>query len=504
MSDGNGRNGSANSGGGLVDRARRKALEFGIAQGLTVLGKTPEGSYKHLASLLERAAGDDPNRKMIAAWVKRHFAPGHPGAIWLKRVLNDAHPNVRRRFWARLITHIIMRGDPPMVRLEDGREFPAPASIVISPTMRCNLRCVGCYAGNYTMQDDLAPEEVIGVIEDLRAMGTRFFVFSGGEPLIYKPLLDIVERFDDCAFQFFTSGHLIDEAVAKRIVSLGNVIPAISVEGFQAETDARRGPGGYERVLRAMKLLRDAGACFAFSVTATRRNIDTITSDAFAEWLVEQGPYYGFFFSYIPIGRAPDVDLMPTPEERNRLRIAVNHFRNDYPLLCADFWNDGALANGCLSGGRNYLHINSRGDVEPCVFAHFAVDNIRRKPLRECLASDYFNAFRKAAPYGNNLLRPCPIIDRPKVLRGLVRKFGAYATHDGGETIVGEEIGKFLDNYAEELAKIYDDVWAKEYRWAAQFHGKPEYDYVLNPPNGKSDTVAVENYGEPVVASAKE
>ncbi|MDZ7836561.1 MAG: SPASM domain-containing protein [Actinomycetota bacterium] len=45
-----------------------------------------------------------------------------------------------------------------------------------------------------------------------------------------------------------------------------------------------------------------------------------------------------------------------------------------------------------MAGGKNYLHVNVNGDVEPCVFVHFAADNIKEKSLEEVLTSDFFMA----------------------------------------------------------------------------------------------------------------
>jgi len=460
-----------------MNRVSQQTMEYAVGQLLGALAKAPEGNYRQIVGAFRRFSGDDENKLMVTDWIANYLSPGQPGAAWLKHLLTSVDPNVRRRALGRFVTHVAFRHGLPVRRLDDGREIPVPATIVISPTMRCNLHCVGCYAGNYTKKDDLTAEEVVRVIGEARELGTRFFVITGGEPFIYEPLFEIVEQFGDCFFQVYTSGHLLTEATARRIVELGNVVPAISVEGFEAETDWRRGPGGFQRVMRAMDLLREAKAMFAFSATVTQRNLDVVISDEFASLMVEKGAHYGWYFAYMPIGRSPDLSLMPTPEQRNRLREGVIRIRKNYPILIGDFWNDGPLTDGCLSAGRNYLHINNRGDVEPCVFQHFAVDNIKEKSLAECLASDFFTAMRKAAPYGRNLLRPCPIIDHPQVLRGLVKKFGARPTHEGAEEILTGRVAEHLDNYSAELAKVYDPIWAREYRWVARFQGKPEYDW---------------------------
>ncbi len=456
----------------LVDRTKHRVFEKALSEAIGILGHSSEHNYARIAQLFRSHAKDQTGR-VVADWIENFLRPGGPGAQNLKRVLTSIDSNPRRNYLARFVTNIVLH-DQAIHVLPDGREVPSPACIVISPTMRCNLRCLGCYAGNYTQADDLPQDVLERVISEARELGTRFFIITGGEPLVYQPLFDVIKKFDDCAFQFYTSGHLINERVAKRIVELGNVVPAISIEGFKEDTDFRRGEGGFDRVMRAMDILREAKALFAFSVTVTRRNTDVVISDDFVDLMIEKGVGYGWYFTYVPIGRNPDLSLMPTPEQRDKLRQGINRIRDTKGLLIGDFWNDGALSEGCLSGGRRYLHINNRGDVEPCVFVHFAVDNIKEKPLKEALASDYFRAFRKAAPYGSNLLRPCPIIDHPQVLRKLVAKFGAKPTHEGAESIITELAGA-MDEYSNGVKEIYDPIWHKEYQWAALLHNNPRY-----------------------------
>jgi hypothetical protein len=107
---------------------------------------------------------------------------------------------------------------------------------------------------------------------------------------------------------------------------------------------------------------------------------------------------------------------------------------------------------GCIAGGRKYFHINSRGDVEPCVFCHVASDNIREKSLVDCLRGKLFRALRARQPYHADYRRPCVMIDNPQVLREVVAATGARPTHDGAETLVGE-YAEALDAYAEAFGR---------------------------------------------------
>lgn len=457
----------------LVGKTKDRMFVYALGEALGILGHSSEENYTRIAQLF-RAQADSPNKKVVADWVEHYFSPEGQGRQYVKRVLTQIHPNVRRNYLARFINTLVFHDMSVPHYASNGREVTSPACVVLSPTMRCNLRCHGCYAGSYTKEDDLPQDVLERVIGEARDLGVHFYIVSGGEPLVYEPLFDVFKKFNDCAFQFYTSGQLINEQKAKKIVELGNVVPAISLEGFKEQTELRRGPHAFERAMRAMDILREARALFAFSVTVTRLNFDEVTSDAFMDMLIEKGAGYGWYFTYVPIGRNPDISLMPTPEQRNKLRIFINHIRQTRPMLIGDFWNDGALSEGCLSGGRRYLHINNKGDVEPCVFIHFAVDNVKEKPLVDCLASDWMTAIRKAAPFGTNLLRPCPIIDHPHVLRGLVKKFNPRPTHEGAESVVSE-LAEALDEYGAGVKAVYDPVWVDEYQWAAVLHDKPQY-----------------------------
>jgi hypothetical protein len=129
--------------------------------------------------------------------------------------------------------------------------------------------------------------------------------------------------------------------------------------------------------------------------------------------------------------------------------------------MLADFWNDGELVEGCIAGGRRYFHINAAGEVEPCAFVHFAVDNINEKSLLEVLRSPLFAAYQKRQPFHDNLLRPCPIIDVPRALREIVRESGAHPTHEGAETVLQGIIAAHLDERSREWGRVADRIWAE-------------------------------------------
>jgi MoaA/NifB/PqqE/SkfB family radical SAM enzyme len=376
-----------------------------------------------------------------------------------KRHLDRMSPAVQRSI-LNFVADVLFRGRLRRKRFADEMGFKPPLLLVISPTMRCNLNCYGCYAGKYSKKDDLGLGTLDRLLYETEDMGIYFITISGGEPFILgEDLLKVISRHPATLFQIYTNGTLIDGAMARRLAEVGNAYPCISVEGFEAETDARRGKGTYRKVLNAMDYLKEEGVLFGYSATATRENNDLIVSKEFINFYRDRGCLIGWYFHYVPVGKRPGMEMMPTAQQRVYRRQELVKRRAQHDILLADFWNDGPLVGGCLAGGRTYLHINSSGEVEPCVFAHFAVDNIWEKSLRDILQSPFFTEIRKRQPYDENMFRPCMIIDVPEVLREVITACGAHPTHEGADVVI-KEFASEIDRYSESYRELADTRWA--------------------------------------------
>ncbi len=320
----------------------------------------------------------------------------------------------------------------------------------------------------------LSNETFSRICREAKDVGIYFITVTGGEPFFYPGLLDLFAEHNDMYFQVYTNGTLIDKKVAARLAEVGNAFPCISVEGFDKETDARRGKGVFKKIIEAMHNLREAGALYGYSATVTRDNNELLVSDEFVNFYIKQGCFLGWYFNYVPIGRKPNVDIMPTPEQRDYRRARLDEIRRDKPVFLADFWNDGPLVGGCIAGGRDYFHINNKGDVEPCVFCHFTVDNIHDKSLLEVLQSDFFKAIQERQPYTTNHLRPCMLIDNPYILRDVVKEVGARPSHLGADSLINE-LADEMDKYSAAYGAIADRVW--EEKFAAYPQDQFVYDF---------------------------
>ena len=263
-----------------------------------------------------------------------------------------------------------------------------PWTILLDPASACNLHCTGCWAAEYGNKLNLTYDEIDDIIKQGKEMGIYMYIYTGGEPLVRKDdIIKLCEKHNDCIFLCFTNSTLIDEKFADDMLRVKNFVPAISLEGFEEATDGRRGDGVYNKVIKAIELLRRKKLLFGISACYTSANFDSITSEEFYDKLIDLGAYFVWFFHYMPVGNDAAVDLLPTPEQRQETYRRIRKYRAEKPLFAMDFQNDAQFVGGCIAGGRRYLHINANGDIDPCVFIHYSDSNIRSKTLLEALGS---------------------------------------------------------------------------------------------------------------------
>ncbi len=445
----------------FLDKARAYSTEKMIGEIMSLLPRFNNKNVIRMISIGEKLTRDEEYR-CNARKLRELFEQGHPASILIRDVINRLSPNCRDKLIHNLFINAFLTGIDKRKHIAKTRGYQPPQFLVISPTMQCNLDCPGCYAGEYEQEKGLPIELIDRVLAESKELGMFFNTMSGGEVFTRKDIFDVWEKHDDMYFQLYTNGTMINERVADRLAELGNVAPVCSLEGFEKETDERRGKGTFEKVMKAMDLMRERGMVFGASITETRSNLETIASYEFIDMLVDKGAMVIWYFQYIPIGRCPSMDVMPTPEQRDWLRRRIKEVRESRPIFIGDFWNDGPHVKGCIAGGREYLHINSKGDVEPCVFCHFAVDDIRDKSLEEAINSPFMKSIRSEQPYRQNLLTPCMIIDSPDVLRKVVKEHNARPTCEGAEEII-TKLAPDLDEYAVAYRKYADPAWEREY-----------------------------------------
>ena len=271
-----------------------------------------------------------------------------------------------------------------------------PPIVIYSVTNRCNLHCKGCYhqALHLFPQTELGDADMLRVIGEARELGVSFMVLAGGEPLVRKGLLDAIAGNPQIIFFVFTNGTLIDDEMVARLKKQRNIVPLISMEGLENETDDRRGEGVYSRITEAMSRLHRANVFFGTSLTVTRNNYSLVTDDTFVQRLSKQGCNLFLYAEYTPAKEGTE-DWIVTAQQRLAMTDAVNHLRRITRALFVSVPGDEEQFGGCLAAGKGFVHISAEGNVEPCPFSPYSVSNLQKVSLREALQSDFLKQIRE-------------------------------------------------------------------------------------------------------------
>ena len=436
-----------------MSRTLKESIQaFALKQVLNCLDEDPEKGLPKILRWAEKFDKDGKNAHLIKPFRAIINDPDNNWNILIRSLWTDIDPDVLKVFFENFIVNASLAAFQQQEKSKQEHGCNIPWAILMDLTSACNLQCTGCWAADYGRKLNLSYEELDDVIRQGTRMGTYFYLYSGGEPMVRKDdIIRLCEAHPDCMFLAFTNGTLIDEKFADEMLRVKNFIPAISIEGFEEATDYRRGEGTYRKVKNAMGILKEKKLPFGASCCYTSKNIDSLSSEEYIDMLVESGAKFAWFFHYMPIGNTAVPELLPLPEQRETMYRKIREYRNTKPIFTIDFQNDGEYVNGCIAGGRSYLHINANGDIEPCAFIHYADSNIRTHTLLEALKRPLFMAYKEGQPFNDNMLRPCPMLENPECLCNMVKHSGAQST----DLQSPENID---DLYAK--CKPYADRWA--------------------------------------------
>ena len=237
-------------------------------------------------------------------------------------------------------------------------------------------------------------ERLEGLIAEAKDLGVSFMVIGGGEPLTRPRILDIAEKYPAIMFLMFTNGLLINEAVIKKMSKSRNIVPLVSLEGYENDTDKRRGAGVYAQALNSIAKLKAKSIFWGSSLTMTRANFADVTDENFIRRLVENGCKLFMLVEYTPVKKGTE-DWVLTSEQRIELLRKRNSFRKKYSAVFIALPWDEEEIGGCLSSGRGFIHISAEGNVEPCPFIPYSDTNLKHLSLKDALQSKMLKTIRE-------------------------------------------------------------------------------------------------------------
>jgi Predicted Fe-S oxidoreductases len=315
--------------------------------------------------------------KLLKEALKATFANPKESAFLVKYAAAAKSAAQRRNFSENQGTHI-------------------PPFLIASIASACNLSCKGCYAranqscGELPRSEDLTGEQWGGIFREAAELGVSFVLLAGGEPLTRRDVIEEASRIPQILFPVFTNGTMMEEPLVALFYRSRNLVPVFSMEGNEAQTDARRGGGVYRTLLGAMEVMSKKGLLYGISITVTAENLETVTGNDFIGLMFEKGCRLIFFVEYVPVGNAAD-PLAPGDRERAVLAERQAQLRSAYQnMIFLSFPGDEKEVGGCLAAGRGFFHIGSAGSAEPCPFSPYSDTSLKNVTLKEALGSPLF------------------------------------------------------------------------------------------------------------------
>jgi MoaA/NifB/PqqE/SkfB family radical SAM enzyme len=265
----------------------------------------------------------------------------------------------------------------------------------------------------------MSTDQLRQLITEAKEIGVSFILLLGGEPLLRKDILTITCDFPEIIFPLLTNGIFLDEKTIGVLQKQRNVVPLISLEGPELETDQRRGQGVFEHNAKVMQQLKSRKLLFGTNMTVTRQNFNRTLNKQFILDLIGKGCGAIGFLEYLPLLEGTE-SLAITEDQRKKKRKMILSLRKNIPgVFFIDLPADEDYLGGCHSSGRGFVHVSPEGHLEPCVFFPTSDSNIKDMSLIEALQSPLFRTIRAKEEQMDETIRGCvlwknrELVERP-------------------------------------------------------------------------------------------
>ncbi|MCD8199985.1 MAG: radical SAM protein [Coriobacteriaceae bacterium] len=335
----------------------------------------------------------------------------------VKRALRATLPNAKESAFLAAYA-LASRRFARLRQKQEAQGVHVPAFLIASITSSCNLPRVGRYSTVIDFCNDCPPadnlsDEAWGTIfQESASLGIGFIVLAGGEPLLRRDVLLQAASFPDVVFPVITDGSLFSDEYLQIFDQNRNLVPILSLMSPQVSTGSRGDGDVHQRLDITMRQMKELGILFGAFVTVTTQNIHEALSEAFVEELYAQGCRILILVEYMAPSEGTEY-LAPDADDRLYLEERLDSLRATFEdMIFLAFPGEEKVAGGCLAGGRGFIHINSRGDAEPCPFSPHSGINVQEVGVAGALQSELFRALREGGLLTNEDGGGCVLFKR--------------------------------------------------------------------------------------------
>ena len=277
-----------------------------------------------------------------------------------------------------------------------GRRTPHFTTIAV--TYKCQCNCLHCSAQQYkeeteSKQSALGFQEIKSIIDQAIEIGTTCIVFTGGEPLLYEKIYDLINTIDKskAVCTIFTNGEYLNEKSASLLKEAGifGVFVSLDFTDSDKHNKNRQRKGIFEKAIRGIRVCQERNILTGISTFITKEKLLSGELDAMMNLGKKLKVLEVFLFDIIATGRLmhrPDCILSKADIDKVRKFRGKYNSDPDYPRIIHQTMFTSiaypCVSEGCPAGVAQ-IHIRGNGDVSPCDFTPLSFGNIRHKSLRE-------------------------------------------------------------------------------------------------------------------------
>jgi MoaA/NifB/PqqE/SkfB family radical SAM enzyme len=226
------------------------------------------------------------------------------------------------------------------------------------------------------------------VIQELKEIGVVWLGFTGGEPLLNKDIVEIIESAsENCAVKLFTTGCTLTKNLASDLKAAGLFSVCVSLDHWVAEKHDRRRryTGAFKDALKAIDTFMDIGGVHVgVSAVLSRDMIQNDQTEEFLRFLIGLGIHEAWLSEVKPSVEAFwDSNLVITEEDRMKLTKLQDRYNKDGEITVNYLGHfEGKEHFGCNAGCK-MVYVDAFGEVSPCVFTPMAFGNVQDKSIRD-------------------------------------------------------------------------------------------------------------------------
>jgi MoaA/NifB/PqqE/SkfB family radical SAM enzyme len=203
-------------------------------------------------------------------------------------------------------------------------------------TAPCNLKCIHCYGNVEDLPSErLSSAQQLKVAGEIIRAGVMRQILSGGEPLMRRDTLNVIEKLTDngVATILGTNGTFLSRQNMKTVRRCARVEMSLDSMDERVNNEIRpsRNSRGntYQETLRAISLCLDHGVSPRILTCLNRYNHQEVS--ALAEFLYEKGIRDWAISWTLSAGRAHHIYGELMPDDTNQVEHVVAQLRQKYP-----------------------------------------------------------------------------------------------------------------------------------------------------------------------------